>query len=110
MLDYQENKQEEGLGSAFLKSVFTLDVCPIQCIYFILSFKKLGLLTSAGVSGGLGEVSLGSKFEPSDKMGRSAFIFWGRPSEKEARPQFPKSLAGDGRLPEIISRRDKFDK
>lgn len=55
MLDYQANKQEEGLGSAFLKSVFTLDICLVQCVYFILSFKNLGLLTSVGY-GGLREV------------------------------------------------------
>lgn len=58
MLDYQENKQEEGLENAFLKGVFTLEIIPIQGVYFILSFKKLGLVTSAGVSGGLREVSL----------------------------------------------------
>ncbi len=53
-----EKKKKRDLGSAFLILVFTLEIISVLCIYSISEVKKLYLLTSAGVVGGLREVSL----------------------------------------------------
>jgi hypothetical protein len=78
MLNYQKNKQKRNLGNAFFLSLFPLDTLSFNSIYFLLKSKKFDLLTSAGIIGGLREVSQkGQEIKPSDKRVARLFYFFG---------------------------------
>jgi len=51
MLDYQKNNLKKEFESVSLKSVFALEICPIQIYTFYENLKISYLLTSARLGG-----------------------------------------------------------